>query len=156
MRILKLAFMVLGIFLSWYFAGPIMAELARSAFEIYYSWRYGYIPSVWSLEYYFTFMPMRGHVTYYAYLYANKICALIAAPLFYKLPDMIVACFRNHPDEIDYLDSKYEKEESIQANDFLDEPNQTFFISHKTKPSIKQNTVEDAYSGREVRRSFVA
>jgi hypothetical protein len=127
--------MVLGFILAWYFAGPIVAELARNAFEIYYSWRFGYIPSAWSVEYYFTFMPMRGHVTHYAYLYGHKICALIAAPLFYKLPEVILVWFRSNPEETQRLYLNNTKPElADEANDFLVKPSKSFCISHKAKP----------------------
>lgn len=145
MQILKLTSMALGILLAWYFAGPLIAELARSGFEIFYSWRYGYIPSIWSLEYYFTFMPMRGHVTYYAYLYANKIATLIAAPLFYKLPDMIVACFRNDPEKVNYVISQSRNDMAYeQADDFLDTYSPSFIISHDIKPSKNRRTTEES------------
>lgn len=138
MRVLKLASMVLGFILAWYFAGPIVAELARNTFEIYYSWRFGYIPSAWSVEYYFTFMPMRGHVTHYAYLYGNKICALIAAPLFYKLPEVMMTWFRSDMEETQPLSLNNTKPEPVEeVNDFFVKPTPSCFISHNAKPLKK-------------------
>lgn len=53
-------------------------------------------------------MPMRSHVTHYAYLYANKICVLIAAPIFYKLPDMIFAFLKSSPLDMELSSEKCE------------------------------------------------
>ncbi len=136
--------MLVGIYLAWYFTGPIAAELARNAFEIFYSWRNGYIPSVWSFEYYTTFMPMRGHVTHYAYLYANKICVLIAAPIFYKLPDVIFAFFKSSPLDADLASEKSEQFPKELADAFLGNHTPSFLIAHATKQSANQSEIEES------------
>lgn len=151
MRFLKLLSMAVGILLAWYFAGPIVAEVARKAFEVFYLWKFGYIPSYWSLEYYFTFMPMRGHVTYYAYLYGNKICAFLAAPLFYKLPDIIVGCLKSDEPEMDYSRHEHHTKEAYAEEDFFEEPYPSFLVSRKMNPSINKHEIEDNYPGYRLR-----
>ncbi|MGE3319906.1 MAG: hypothetical protein AB7I18_11490 [Candidatus Berkiella sp.] len=151
MRFLKLLSMAVGILLAWYFAGPIVAEVARGAFEVFYLWQYGYIPSYWSLEYYFTFMPMRGHVTYYAYLYGNKICAFFAAPLFYKLPDIIASCLKSDEPEMDYSRYEHQTQSSLEEEDYLEEPYPSFLVSHKMNPSIDKQAIKDPYPGYRLR-----
>lgn len=151
MRMSKLLSMAVGILLVWYFSGPIIAEVARKAFEFFYIWQHGYIPSYWSLEYYFTFMPMRGHVTYYAYLYGNKICAFLAAPLFYKLPDIIVGYFKIDESEMDYSRYEHHPQSSLEEEDYLEEPYPSFLVSRKMNPSINKDETEDNYPGYRLR-----
>jgi hypothetical protein len=90
---LKVGVMGIGSYVVWYFAGPLAGELGRSLFELQYKFLYG-TPSLLSWDYWFSYLPLRGHVSYYAYKYGDVVCATVSAPFFYKLSDMIRCCFR--------------------------------------------------------------
>lgn len=85
---LKLAITGVGSYLVWYFSGPITAEIARQCFEWYYHLIHG-TPSRFSVEFMLTYIPLRGHVTQYAYHYGNVICAGACMPLLYRLSNMV-------------------------------------------------------------------
>jgi len=89
-KIVRLTSMSVGTYLAWYFAGPLVGELGRYAFESYYHLVYG-TPSAASLAYWFEYLPLRGHATNAAFLWGNTACIALAAPLFYKLPDLLLS-----------------------------------------------------------------
>lgn len=66
----------------YYLASPYAADITRTIYEIYYSWVHG-IPSFFSLEYWFSFLPLRGHVSSYAYNYAAIFFASACACALY-------------------------------------------------------------------------
>lgn len=104
-KMIKFAVMAGGSYFVWYFAGPMTGEIGRHGYEYYYQLLYG-IPKPWELGFWVNYVPMRGHVTHYAYQYGDVACAAISAPFFYKLSDMIRKCFgiSNSTDNQDELD----------------------------------------------------
>ncbi len=119
-RIAKLAAMGVGSYLVWYFAGPLAGEVGRQAFEGYYSFLHG-TPSFYSVEYWVNYMPLRGHVTFYAYKYGDMFCAALSAPFFYKLPDMLRYCVtRKAPDNQERIENEISNKQALNLSDLLE------------------------------------
>lgn len=79
----------LGGIAIWMYSGPLLEELARELYTQYYTLRYG-APDMFSVDYWSTFFAMRGHLGGLAYQYGNSLAALVAMPLFSKLPGLVM------------------------------------------------------------------
>lgn len=132
-RMAKLVAMGVGSYLVWYFAGPLTGELGRHAFEGYYYLLHG-TPTVYSLEYWLNYLPLRGHTTYYSYKYGDMLCAALSAPFFYKVPDLLRYCFKRAPVEPQSADD-------VSSDDIIDEPANLSYLTEllENTPTLRRS-----------------
>lgn len=91
-RGIKVSIMLTGATLIAYFSGPFAAIVAREGFTHIYGYLYG-IPSLFSIENWTVFSPMREHVAHLAYNYGAGTLALLCAPILYKSWDFFKWAF---------------------------------------------------------------
>lgn len=80
---IKLSLTALATGTIWFYTGPIASMAARQAFQYSYHMLYG-IPHWYNPSYALTYMPLREHVSHYAYEYGGLMLGSLCAPIIYK------------------------------------------------------------------------
>lgn len=90
------AVMSIGASLVWYYSGPYVGEFCRIAYETYYRTIWG-DPGV--IDYFFVYLPNRGHAAHAGFEWGELVCAGLAAPFFYKISSKIQSFINHHFEE---------------------------------------------------------
>ncbi len=113
-QLLNIAVMAGGSWLIWYLSGPLTAEIGRAGYEWIYDKLWG-TPTFFSsrfFEWAFVYTPNRSHLENWLYNYAEYAGPLLAAPLLYKLPDLIRNRVRKRLDQLSSLANSTEEADS--------------------------------------------